>query len=112
MGIKVRRQGRSVILETGKSVTLKNIEDIRASFKQLIEDGERRVILDLAQTGQIDSAGLGELTMFFNQMRRVNGQLSLLHLTQRVESVLAVVKLTTVFDVYTTESEAVAAQAA
>jgi len=62
--------------------------------------------LNLAGVGYIDSSGIGELVSSYTTIKNVEGQLKLLSLTQKLQDLLTITKLLTVFDVYDTEAEA------
>ena len=54
----------------------------------------------------MDSTGLGELIASYTTISRDGGQLKLLHLTGKLQDLLVITKLLTVFDVYESESDA------
>ena len=56
----------------------------------------------------IDSSGIGELVSSFTAVNKEGGTLKLLNLTQKIQDLLAITKLLTVFDVYDSEAEALA----
>jgi anti-sigma B factor antagonist len=55
----------------------------------------------------MDSAGLGEVVRCYTTVSRKNGKLKLLNLTKRLEDLLSITKLLTVFETYDSEDEAV-----
>jgi anti-sigma B factor antagonist len=63
-------------------------------------------LLNLAGVRYIDSSGIGELIANYTTVGRSGGQLKLLSLTDKVQDLLVITKLLTVFDVYDEESEA------
>src|SRR4051812_17899937 len=74
----------------------------------LVEDGRRKILLNLQGVTHIDSTGLGELIACYNTLDKKGGRVKLFHLTQRVRELLILTKLLTVFDIYESESEALA----
>ena len=72
----------------------------------LVEDGRRKILLNLQGVTHIDSTGLGELIASYNTLDKKGGQVKLLHLTQRVRELMILTKLLTVFDIYESEPEA------
>ncbi|HEV3469918.1 MAG TPA: STAS domain-containing protein, partial [Pyrinomonadaceae bacterium] len=56
--------------------------------------------------GYVDSSGIGELVSSFTTISSKEGQLKLLNLTQKIQDLLAITKLLTVFDVYEDEATA------
>ena len=64
------------------------------------------ILLNLGDVTYIDSSGIGELVSAFTAVRKEGGELKLLNLTQKIQDLLAITKLLTVFDVYENEDEA------
>lgn len=81
---------------------------IRDRIKDLLADGQRRILLNLADVTYIDSAGLGTMISAYATVKREKGQLKLMNVTTRVKDLLAITKLITVFDTYDSEAEALA----
>ena len=65
-----------------------------------------KILLDLSGVTTIDSSGIGELIANYTTAGRSGGQLKLLSLTEKVQDLLVITKLLTVFDVYEKEAEA------
>ena len=65
------------------------------------------LLLNLEGVPYIDSAGLGEIVRTYTTVSRQGGKLKLLNLTKRIQDLLAITKLLTVFETYEDESEAV-----
>jgi anti-sigma B factor antagonist len=82
-----------------------------AEFKHFVEDtitnGSRRLLINLAKVSYMDSSGLGELVSGYTQMQQVNGQMKLLNLSKRLNQLLVITKLITVFETFDSESEAI-----
>ncbi len=72
-----------------------------------IEAGVRKIIVNLAKLDYMDSSGLGELISCYIYMQRVNGQIKLLHLSDRLSNLLVTTKLITVFETYDSEAAAI-----
>lgn len=83
------------------------IHTLRDSVRNLIADGKKKIILNLADVDYIDSSGVGELVGAFTTVRNAGGELKLMNLTQKVHDVLHVTKLYTVFDIRDDEFTAV-----
>ena len=81
---------------------------IRESVKGLVAQGERSILLNLAEVVYIDSAGLGEMVGSYATITNQGGRMKLLHAQKRVQDVLQITKLYTVFEGFTDEVEAVA----
>jgi anti-sigma B factor antagonist len=77
---------------------------LRDLVRNLISEGNKKILLNLRNVDYIDSSGLGELVSAFTSMRSGGGELKLLNLTRRVHALLQITKLSTVFDI--TDDEA------
>jgi len=81
--------------------------DLREKVRGAIEKNNR-IILNLADVSYIDSGGLGTLVALYTTARNAGGAIKLVKLTPRVDDLLQVTKLLTVFEVFDDENEAVA----
>lgn len=109
MDIKERVvDGVSVLDLSGKIVLGEGDSQVRDRIKDLLADGQRRILLNLGNVNYIDSAGLGALISSYTTTKREGGQLKLVNLTKRIQDLLAITKLITVFDTYDDEKEAIA----
>jgi anti-sigma B factor antagonist len=80
---------------------------LRDAVAGLVRDGKKKILLNLAEVGYIDSSGVGELVSSFTSVRKNGGELKLVNLTPKVHDVLHVAKLYTVFDIKEDEFTAV-----
>ena len=107
--IATREVAHVIILDiTGRIVLGDEIGDLRDAVRDLIAQGKKKIILNLQGVDYIDSSGVGELVGSFTTVRNAGGELKLLNLTQKVQDVLYVTKLYTVFDIKDDETAAVA----
>ncbi|OLE52583.1 MAG: anti-anti-sigma factor [Acidobacteria bacterium 13_1_20CM_3_53_8] len=107
LNIKERQAGDVVILDMGGRITIgEGSVTLRTAIRRLLEEGKKRILLNLAGVGYIDSSGIGELVSSYTAIGKEGGQLKLLNLTQKLQDLLAITKLLTVFDVYESETEA------
>ena len=91
----------------GRIVLGDEIGDLRDAVRALIQQDKKKIILNLAGVDYIDSSGVGELVSSFTTVRNSGGELKLLNLTPKVQDVLHVTKLYTVFDIKDDEFTAV-----
>jgi anti-sigma B factor antagonist len=90
-----------MVVEVRGRITLgPETETLRAKLKQLIESGQLRIILNLAEVTYIDSVGLSTLVAGYTSARRAGGDLKLLHLPRGVHQLLQITRLSTVFEIY------------
>ncbi len=107
MNIDERNVGEVTVLDlNGKMLIGEGDELLREKINDLVEGGKNKILLNLAEVPYVDSAGLGEIVRCYTTVSRNSGQLKLLNLTKRLEDLLSITKLLTVFDTYDSEEEA------
>ena len=107
MAITRRRLDDVVILDlTGRITIGEGTIMLREDIQEMLQQGQRKFLLNLADVNYIDSSGLGELVSSFTTVKNSEGQLKLLNLTRRVSDLMQITKLLTVFDVFDSEPEA------
>jgi anti-sigma B factor antagonist len=100
--------GVTVLDITGKIVLGEGDVAIKERIKDLLADGQRKILLNLGSVSYIDSAGLGTLISSYATVKREGGTMKLVNLTKRVQDLLAITKLITVFETFDDEREAIA----
>ena len=76
--------------------------------RSLIQQGYLHIVVDLGNVQYMDSSGLGELVQTLATTRKAGGELTLMRVTRRLQDLLAITKLVTVFDTYEDEASALA----
>ena len=110
MSLKIEKRDNSgvTVVELSGRLTLGDASaNLRSTLKELMDDGKKNIVLHLGEVGYIDSSGLGELVSGFTTVKNQGGQLKLAHLTQKVNDLLTITKLYTVFEIHDDESSAV-----
>ena len=79
----------------------------RDTIRDLAAGGHKKLLLNLAEISYIDSSGIGELVSGFTTVANQGGVVKLLNLTKRVQDLLQITKLYTVFEVFDDEAKAV-----
>lgn len=102
-----RQAGDVTILDMNGSVRMgEGAISLRNSIRGLIEGGKKKILLNLGGVKNIDSSGIGELIANYTTVSRDGGQLKLLNLTDKIQNLLVITKLLTVFDSYDNETDA------
>ena len=108
-GVKTRKvESVSIVDINGKLTIGEPVLLLRETLRTLVNGGDNRIILNLAEVSYIDSSGLGELVSSYTTIRNKSGDVKLLKLTSKTKDLLQMTKLLTVFDVYDDESKAIA----
>jgi anti-sigma B factor antagonist len=109
MKIDTRTIGDVKVLDCVGKITLgEGTMAIRNTVREVLKNGGKKIVLNLAEVNYIDSSGIGELVSTFTTVTNQGGQLKLLNLTKKIQELLAITKLLTVFQVFNNEQEAVA----
>jgi len=97
------------ILDCSGKITLgKGTTAVRNTIADILKGGGKRIVLNLADVNYIDSSGVGELVRTHTTLANRGGDLKLLCLTKKVQEVLVIMKLLTVFQVYESEQDIIA----
>ena len=110
MQIEERMVGDVAIVTVTGDITLNKGGDVvlKDKVRSLLQQGRKKLIIDLGNVSYVDSAGLGELVGAYATAKHNGGALKLLRTTKRLKDLLTVTKLVTVFDDYDNESDALA----
>ncbi len=107
LNIRERQASDVTILDMDGRITIgEGSVALRSAIRRLLEEGKKNILLNLAGVGYIDSSGIGELVASYTAINKEGGQLKLLSLTQKLQDLLTITKLLTVFDSYDDEGEA------
>ena len=108
MQIDERMKGDVIIIKVTGDITLNKGGDVllKDKIQSLLQQGRKKLLLDLGGVSYVDSAGLGQLVQVHATSRNHGGSLKILNVTKRLKDLLVVTKLLTVFDTYENESEA------
>jgi len=107
LDLKERQAGDVTILDLSGEVRIgEGAIALRDSIRNLADHGKKKLLLNLGGVKYIDSSGIGELIANYTTVSRQGGQLKLLNLTDRIQNLLVITKLLTVFDAYDNEAEA------
>jgi len=90
----------------GKMTLGEGDELLKDKINSLLAAGKKKLLLNLEGVPYIDSAGLGEVVRTYTTVSRQGGSLKLLNLTKRIEDLLSITKLLTVFETFESEPEA------
>ena len=108
MKIEERNVGPVVVLDmTGKLTAGESQGRLRDKINSLMLQDRVQILLNLAEVSYIDSTGLGALVSSHSTVARHKGQIKLVNLTEKVQDLIAICRLSTVFETFESEAEAV-----
>jgi anti-sigma B factor antagonist len=110
MQIEQRVVGEVAVIQVLGDITLGKGGDVilKDKIQSLLQQGYRKMLLDLGRVSYVDSAGLGQLVQVYATTSHLGGSLKLLNLTKRLKDLLVLTKLLTVFETYESEEDAMA----
>jgi anti-sigma B factor antagonist len=110
MSMEIQRREREGVtildlkgrLAVGESCTL-----LRESVNEQIAQGHKQIILNLQQVDYIDSTGLGSMVICYTSLQKIGGSMKLVNLNRRNLELMLLTKLSTIFQIFAEEQEAV-----
>jgi anti-sigma B factor antagonist len=99
--------GVDVISLSGKITIGSGDTQLRDVITSAMNEGKQKILLDMSGVTTIDSSGIGELVGSYTTVANRGGKMKLLHLPAKLNELLHVTQLITVFEVYDDEAEAV-----
>ena len=103
------KQEVSILHLTGKIMGGPDASLLHDKLHEIIERGRRNVVIDLAKVDWMNSTGLGILISSYTTLRNNQGELKLANVTDKIQSLLTITKLVSVFDAYDSVDDAVGA---
>ena len=110
MSLEIDRNEREgiTILELNGRITMgEEVGKFRQIIQSLSQGASPKVILDMQHVDYIDSTGLGAVVMCATALGKVGGSVKLLNLNRRNIELLVATKLTTIFEIFNDEQDAV-----
>ena len=106
--LNTRQVGDVTVIDCAGRITLgEGSSTLRDTIRDLSGKGNKKILLNLAEISYIDSSGIGELVSSFTTVSNAGGSMKLLKLTKRVQDLLQITKLYTVFEVFDDEAAAI-----
>jgi anti-sigma B factor antagonist len=103
---ETEREGIVILALKGRLTAGESVS-IRERVTQLAAGGRNNIVLDLAHCDYIDSTGLGSLVICYTTLKKAGGALKLVNLNKRNIELLVLTKLSTIFEIFSDEQDAV-----
>ena len=108
MEIAEREVSAVTVLDLSGKITLGAGDTLlKDKLNSLMHQGKKNLLLNLANVNYVDSAGLGALVMAYTTVTREGGTLKLANVTRKLQDLLSITKLLTVFESFDSEDEAI-----
>lgn len=109
MEISQREKDGITILDIQGEIDLYNAPEIKDIIQKLIEAQKYNVIINLEKVSYIDSSGIGALISSLSNLKKYQGGLKICNVSGSVRKVFELTKLTSFFEIYESEGDAVTA---
>ena len=106
MSFTLRKNGDVVVVDVEGQLIVGNRQELKQKVLDELEKGERKFLIDFAQTGYIDSSGLGVLVSLSKKIREHGGELRLADLNDDLQTLFELTKLDTLFQIAETRERA------
>jgi len=108
-GVNTRHRDGVTILDVAGKITIGAGEiNLRNAVQDALNSGANAILLNLQRVSTVDSSGVGELVSAYTTVAHRGGKLKLAMLPPKVQDVLLITQLLTVFEVFDDEASAVA----
>jgi anti-sigma B factor antagonist len=106
MGFRVLQNGEVTLVEVEGQLIVGNRQELKQQVLDRLERGDRKFVIDFANTGYIDSSGLGVLVSLSKKIREQGGELRLSSLNEDLRTLFELTKLDTLFRIADTKEKA------
>lgn len=109
MTLTERQVGGVTVVDCEGRLTVEDAGRLKDKVTSLLFQGQKQIVLNLAGLSYMDSTGLGEMVACHSTAQRMGGGVKLANIDKRIQDLLVLTRLLTVFDVHETERDAIAA---
>ncbi len=106
MSLVIEPRGNSIIAEVIDRFDVITAPEVKAELIGAVNDGARRIVVDLSQVSFLDSSGVGALVAVHKAIEREGGQLFLAAPTKQAHLVLRLTQLESMFSLHRTVDDA------
>ena len=109
MFIKLKEENGVTICYVSGEINIDTVSELEKAFKKLIDEKQRKVLLNFDKLSYIDSLGIATLIEFTRKLKEIEGIAFLSNIPPKIRSIFGITKLDEVFKVYEEEGEALRA---
>jgi anti-sigma B factor antagonist len=106
MSFEVSKSGDVTLIEVEGQLIVGNRQELKQQVLEQLEDGDQKFVIDFANTGYIDSSGLGVLVSLSKKIREQGGELRLSSLNDDLRTLFELTKLDTLFRITDNKQQA------
>lgn len=109
MQITQSKHNDYVLVGLEGEVDLNSSPQLRKIFNEIIDKGATKILVNFSKVSYIDSSGLATLIEMMQRIKKSNGRMSLVQMSDKIKSLFEITKLDKLFSIYKTQEEALAA---
>ena len=102
----MKKENDVAVLMWEGEINVRNANEARNTFTKLLQDGEKKILVDFEKVGFIDSSGLAVLIEVVQRLQKVNGQLRLCNVNREIRGIFEIVKIHKLVNIYDDRSAA------
>ena len=107
MQMTERSAGAVTVLDLSGKITLGDDHGLlKDKIQSLLHQGRKDILFNLAEVAYVDSSGLGAIMAAYTTVTREGGTLKLANITKKLQDLLSITKMLTVFETFDSEDEA------
>lgn len=106
MSFQVSSDGDVTIVQVEGQLIVGNRQELKQKVLDEVERGSRKILIDFASAGYIDSSGLGVLVSLAKRLRELGGDLRLANLNDDLQTLFELTKLDSLFQIADTRERA------
>ena len=84
MIVVTREENKAVIRPAGDSIVAASVPELRARMRGMVDEGVRDLVVDLTDVQMVDSSGIGLLISAYNSLKKVGGQMAVVHASRDI----------------------------
>ena len=97
----------AILEPKGSIIGGEETDELKTKAKDLLEQGNKKLVIDLGGVTYVNSSGIGALVSIHSMYQKGQGKVKLCNMSKGIENVFVITKLTSVFDVEEERNEAV-----
>jgi anti-sigma B factor antagonist len=104
--VTTRQRGSVTVVDIKGTVAYHGADALHEMFRELLQKGQKKILLNLSEVTQLDSSGIGELARCFAMVKSARGEFKMMQLNKQVQRLLEVTNLCAIFEDFADEQSA------
>jgi anti-anti-sigma factor len=105
--ISIEKKGDVLVCKISGEITFSTSPDLRKKLIEAVDEGVKKVVVNLKDVGYVDSSGMATLVELLQKVKSAEGDLKLAETPEKIVEILDMVRLKEIFDFEDTEEKAI-----